>query len=117
MTARGENDSRRNGVPNVTDPSQAEAHVHADAPVARAVVGKKPTAQPGGPVSGLPADGPGTDKKATPFLRRLWTAMRFHPWMYAFILPEIGRASCREREESTEVSQEVMRNKQEGTRT
>ena len=32
MTARGENDSRRNGVPNVTDPSQAEAHVHADAP-------------------------------------------------------------------------------------
>src|SRR5690625_7484750 len=97
MTARGENDSRRNGVPNVTDPSQAEAHVHADAPVARAVVGKKPTAQPGGPVSGLPADGPGTDKKATPFLRRLWTAMRFHPWMYAFRSEErrVGKGGAR----------------------
>lgn len=74
----------------MTDPSRAEAHAHADAPVARAVVGQEPTAQPGGPASELSPAGPGDGKKAASFPRRLWAAMRHHPWMYVLILPGLG---------------------------
>lgn len=70
----------------MTDPADVEASPHAEAPTARAVVGEKPTRQPGRPASGSSADR-GNGQHALPFRRRLWTAIRHHPWMYAFILP------------------------------
>lgn len=75
----------------MTDPSQVEATPHADAPAARAIAGDDPTQQRTATVPGSdpPPGGASTRaaQVATPWGRRFLTAIRHHPWMYAFILP------------------------------
>ena len=67
----------------MSDPSYSQGEAPTEPARARAVLGQDPAK----PVEAAAAGASGETKTAAPFGRRLLTAIRHHPWMYAFILP------------------------------